>query len=368
MQTVLVVDDTKSNIDILVELLSEYDIVTSLNGKEAIQSVKDEDIDLILLDIMMPDMDGFEVCKILKSDESTKNIPIIFLTAKTQKEDMEKGFILGAVDYLTKPFYSAELKARVKTHLELRSYQKDLEKKVEEESNKNRLKDQILFQKTKEAEIGELLMQISHQWKQPLAEIGSINMHNTALLKLGESIDKKEFLKSFEKVSNILKFMSNTMESFQNFYKPDYKIEYFNVANAINNALTIVGAALQVNKISVTIKQKTTIQVYGNFNEYSNVILTILNNVKDIVKLRELKEANILISIDRMSDGKSKVSICDDCGGVEYKNIKKIFLPFVTQKNSAGIGLYMAKNICKKHGGDIEVENIDKGACFTIIL
>lgn len=368
MQTILVVDDTKSNIDILVELLNEYDIITSLNGQDAIQSVKDEDIDLILLDIMMPELDGFEVCKILKSDESTKNIPIIFLTAKTEKEDMEKGFKLGAVDYLTKPFYSAELKARVKTHLELRSYQKDLEEKVIEESRKNRLTDQILFQKTKEAEMGELLMQISHQWKQPLTEIGSINMHNTALIKLGEDIDKDELLTSFEKVSNILKFMSNTMESFQNFYKPDYKTEYFDISSAINNALTIIGVALQVNKISVVIQQNKSTQIYGNFNEYSNVILTILNNVKDVVKLRNIDNAKILVTIDTSKNGKSKVTICDDCGGIDYEDIEDIFLPFVTQKNSAGIGLYMAKNICKKHGGDISVKNQSHGACFTIVM
>ncbi len=368
MQTILVVDDTKTNIDILVDLLDEYDIITSLNGEEAIESVNREDIDLILLDIMMPNMDGYEVCKKLKSSQRTKNIPIIFLTAKSEQSDIEKGFKLGAVDYLIKPFYPSELKARVKTHLELRGYQKNLEKKVEEEVEKNRQKEQLLFQKSKQAEIGELLMHISHQWKQPLTEIGSLNMHNTAQIKLAQKIDPQEFLQSFDKISDILKFMSSTMESFQNFYKPKFKNEYFNISTAVNNALNIVGATFEEFNISITIEQKNKSQAYGNMNEYVNVILTILNNTKDIALIKEVSEPKVSITIDVLKNGKSLVEIKDNCGGIEFDNINDVFLPFISQKNGVGIGLYLAKNICIKNGGDITVQNSDGGALFTITL
>lgn len=367
MQTILIVDDTKTNIDVLVSLLGDYDIIASLNGKDAISSIKEEKVDLILLDIMMPEMDGFEVCEVLKSDDSTKNIPIIFLTSKSEKEDIEKGFALGAVDYLTKPFYPSELKARVRTHLELRSYQKDLEKKVEEEVEKNRLKDQVLFQKSKEAEIGELLMQISHQWKQPLMEIGSINMHNTAQLKLGMDIDNDKLLASFEKTGNILKFMSNTMESFQNFYKPSYNAEDFDIKSAIDNAMGIISATYKVYNIDVEIKDNCSPKAYGNFNEYSNVILAILSNIKDIAKQRDIENTKVLIDIDKVDD-KSKVEITDNCGGIEFENIEDIFLPFKTHRNSTGIGLYMVKGICEKNGGEVSVKNTANGASFTLIL
>jgi len=113
--TILVVDDTEINIDILLELLSdEYDIIVSLDGKSAIQSVKEDSIDLILLDIMMPDMDGYEVCEIIKSDENTRDIPIIFITAKTDEDSIGKAYEVGGIDYVTKPFKARELKCPYK--------------------------------------------------------------------------------------------------------------------------------------------------------------------------------------------------------------------------------------------------------------
>ena len=125
--TVLVVDDTEASVDILVGALGEsYDVSVAMGGREAIEAVAEEAPDLILLDIMMPEMDGYEVCRRLKGDERTAKIPIIFLTALTEIENKTKGFQMGAVDYITKPFEIAEVKARVKTHLKLgESYKKN---------------------------------------------------------------------------------------------------------------------------------------------------------------------------------------------------------------------------------------------------
>jgi response regulator RpfG family c-di-GMP phosphodiesterase len=118
--TVLVVDDTEANVDILVDALGElYDVSVAMDGREALEGVVEAPPDLILLDIMMPEMDGYEVCRRLKGNERYAKIPIIFLTALTEVENKTKGFQLGAVDYITKPFEIAEVKARVETHLKL---------------------------------------------------------------------------------------------------------------------------------------------------------------------------------------------------------------------------------------------------------
>lgn len=118
--TVLVVDDTEVNVDILMNALGEsYDVSVAMDGREAIETVAEEAPDLILLDIMMPEMDGYEVCRRLKADERTAKIPVIFLTALTEIENKTKGFQMGAVDYITKPFEITEVQARVKTHLSL---------------------------------------------------------------------------------------------------------------------------------------------------------------------------------------------------------------------------------------------------------
>ena len=118
--SVLVVDDIEANIDILVETLSgEYDVRVALDGESALEAVEDDKPDLILLDIMMPGMDGYEVCERLKREPRTRNIPIIFLTAMTEEKNEARGLALGAVDYVTKPFSPDLVKSRVRNQLRL---------------------------------------------------------------------------------------------------------------------------------------------------------------------------------------------------------------------------------------------------------
>lgn len=128
-QTILIVDDAPENIRILSELLkAEYTVRAATNGEKALCiAASDNPPDLILLDIVMPGMDGYEVCRNLKSDSQTKNIPVIFITARESEQDEVKGFEAGAVDYVTKPFNPVVVKARVNTHAELKKYRDYLE-------------------------------------------------------------------------------------------------------------------------------------------------------------------------------------------------------------------------------------------------
>jgi len=126
-QTILVIDDTISNLDILVEILDAYDVIEASNGADALEIVNDEDIDLIILDIVMPDMDGYEVCTILKENKATMHIPIIFITANTDMECIGKAFNVGGIDYISKPLNPKEITSRVSAHLALNQEQKNLE-------------------------------------------------------------------------------------------------------------------------------------------------------------------------------------------------------------------------------------------------
>ncbi|MEA3288874.1 MAG: diguanylate cyclase [Campylobacterota bacterium] len=131
--TILIVDDTETNIDILLEILNDrYDVLVALNGESALEIVEDENIDLILLDIMMPNMDGYEVCKLLKSNKNTKNIPVIFLTAKVDESSIETAYKVGGIDYISKPYKPKELMARVKTQLKVKKLIDDLKSSKEE--------------------------------------------------------------------------------------------------------------------------------------------------------------------------------------------------------------------------------------------
>ena len=131
---ILVVDDTPANLKLLMDLLKTqgYKVRPAPDGKIAIAAVAARKPDLILLDIKMPDMDGYEVCRRLKEDKQSQDIPIIFISALASLDDRIKGFAVGGVDFITKPFQREEVLARIDTHLQLFRMQQDLEKLVDE--------------------------------------------------------------------------------------------------------------------------------------------------------------------------------------------------------------------------------------------
>jgi putative two-component system response regulator len=151
---ILVVDDTETNIDILANALdTEYDVSVAMDGESALDIAHSAPPDLILLDIMMPGMDGFEVCERLKESADTAEIPVLFLTAMTEMQNKTKGFEIGAVDYITKPFEIREVEARVRTHLKLKeakdflaNQNEILEKKVEERTRELVLTQDVTIQ------------------------------------------------------------------------------------------------------------------------------------------------------------------------------------------------------------------------------
>jgi len=153
---ILIIDDNPSNIDFLLGLLTEYDISAAVDGERALDQIEQEVPDLILLDISMPGMDGYEVCSIIKSNPKTKDIPILFLSANTDAESVLKGFDVGGVDYITKPYRPQEVLARVETHLKLKQLRDELERLAYEDSmtgiaNRRRFFKEIsiLFSKSK---------------------------------------------------------------------------------------------------------------------------------------------------------------------------------------------------------------------------
>jgi putative two-component system response regulator len=145
--SVLVVDDTEANIDILVESLGDdFDVRIAMDGESALEQIATEAPDIILLDIMMPGMDGYEVCRQLKAAHKTRTIPVIFLTAMTETQNEAKGLDMGAVDYITKPFNPGLVKSRVRNHLELKRHRDDLEELVEERTKELALMQEVTIE------------------------------------------------------------------------------------------------------------------------------------------------------------------------------------------------------------------------------
>jgi len=136
LKTIFIVDDTELNVNVLMDLLDEkYDILASLDGESALEIIQEEKVDLILLDIMMPGIDGFEVCKRLKQDPKTSDIPIIFITSKTDDDSIEKAYEIGGVDYITKPFRAREVLSRIENHLSLKEKSDYLQNNLHDKTN-----------------------------------------------------------------------------------------------------------------------------------------------------------------------------------------------------------------------------------------
>ena len=139
--TILIVDDNKENLNVVGNIFKDlnYKLAFALNGADALEILKTTPVTLILLDIMMPGMDGFEVCNTLKLDEKTRDIPVIFLTAKNDTDDIVTGFLIGGVDYVTKPFRKEELLVRVNNHLDLIKAREIINYQAEELRKSNKL-------------------------------------------------------------------------------------------------------------------------------------------------------------------------------------------------------------------------------------
>lgn len=188
---ILIVDDTIANLQLLSNILKEegYKVRPAVNGKMALQAVQQKSPDIILLDIKMPEMDGYEVCKTLKSNAQTKEIPVLFISALNDSADKVQAFALGGVDYITKPFQFDEVKARVATHLQLRDYQENLEKKIEKGLSEIRLLNQEIMDTQREVLVtmGEICETRSHETGQHVKRVAEYSYLLAKLAGLKEA-------------------------------------------------------------------------------------------------------------------------------------------------------------------------------------
>ncbi|WP_424688465.1 MAG: ATP-binding protein [Halarcobacter ebronensis] len=244
----------------------------------------------------------------------------------------------------------------------------NLEDKIQKEIKQRLQQEQILIQQSKLAAMGEMIGNIAHQWRQPLAQISAIHMN----MKVTFDFEKfnKEYLDSKIKEANKLtSYMSQTIDDFQNFFKPQGEKELFSVEKACKDAYFIVESSLKYHGIELSFDVKEDSEVLGYKNEFSQVILNLISNAKDILLERKVEEPQINVEI-KGGESYAVVKVEDNAGGVREEILDKIFDPYFTTRHKTqgtGIGLYMAKNIIERNmHGFINVRNNDQGAIFTV--
>ena len=372
MNTILVVDDAPENIRLLKAILTsaEYNVKVAISGKRCLEVLEKSELpDLILLDIMMPEMDGYEVIQKLKSNERTKKIPVIFVTTKDEVGDEKKGLELGAVDFITKPINQIITLSRIKTHLELYRYSQTLEKMVEHKTHEILLHKEKLFQQSKLAAMGEMIDAIAHQWLQPITII-KLDTDMMAL-EFEDGIVDFEYLEGYKQSLNKqLEHMMSTLKEFRSFLKPTKRYEEFQAKEMFENILSLLQDELVRHQVQVKIDTVCDISLYGVKNEIIHLFINLINNAKDAYRDNKIQDRVISISID--ADEKRKIiEVADNAGGIPEEIIGDIFKANVTTKDEtkgSGIGLYMSMQIAQKYNANLEVCNINSGAKFTFSL
>ena len=381
---ILVVDDNSDNIEILFDVMQMhgYKLLFAQNGESALNKLKTISPDLILLDVIMPGMDGFEICELLKADEKTKNIPIIFMTALANTADKIKGFKLGAVDYITKPFHQEEILARVNVQLKIR--------------NLNRQLQQSQFQLTqveKISSLGQLVAGIAHEVKNPVGFIAG-NLEHTknyledliSLLNLYQkylplppeeitskvdSIDLDFLLEDLPKMIASMNLgierISDVMKSLRNFSRQDAtQKKATDIHQGIDTTLMILSHRLKADKCHPKIE---VFKEYGNLPEVkcypgqlNQVFMNLLSNAIDAIE--QGIEANkfmipeIHINTEIIDNKNIKISISDNGNGMSEEVKNKLFNAFFTTKpegKGTGLGLSISYEIITEiHGGTLE--------------
>jgi len=423
---ILIVEDSVSARKLLRITFEHFGgtVFEAQDGEEGLALAARHKPDIIISDALMPRMDGFQLLRALKADPGLRSIPFIFYSSTyTGDKESELALSLGAEAFVPKPTEPAELWEktcaimkewearqgrpahpaidesdeqylreysrivaskleekvheleealflRIKAEDELRRLNTELEVRVAQEVEKNREKDHIMAHQGRLAAMGEMLSNISHQWRQPLNNV-SLIVQNLQMEFVSGVLNADSCRGYVAECMKALTYMSRTIDNFRAFYHPDQVRQLFALRPAIADTISLVRDELESHGIVVETENGHDSYINGYKNEFSQVLLNLIVNAKEALLLRQ--PATPTVKIVSSQKGESAlVTVTDNGGGIPPELMDKIFDPYFTTKfmsQGTGVGLYMSKMIIEKHmGGRISAANNAGGAEVTIEL
>jgi len=376
---ILIIDDSKFICKQVTNILEprNYTVEAVYNAKDGLTKSLQNDYHLIILDMELPDMHGLEVLQILRKKKKHQSTPILVISGTTNAKIIRNFLKNGANDYLKKPFIYEEFILKVdlwidyhkkekrlkKTTKELENLNKNLEKTIEEKIEEIRKKDEIVALKSRQAQMGEVISMIAHQWRQPLHSLSMALI----LLEMQLSQNSSDAIKgTLEKMHNYIQHMSQTIDDFRDFFKPEKEKKITNFDIIFTKAYKLIEATFEKTDIQLNVTRESPENFKSYENELVQVVINILNNATDALQERKVANPTIRVNI-----GSNFITIEDNAGGIADEIITKIFEPYSStkSKNGTGLGLYMSQIIVQKHcNGKLEVKNSQNGAKFTISL
>lgn len=359
---ILIVDDVVSNVLLLKILLSneKFQVCTANNGLQCIEMTKKEHPDLILLDVMMPDMNGFDTAVVLKKDETTKDIPIIFLTALNTPQDLVHGFQVGASDFLTKPFNKEELVMRVTQQISLVAAKRIIEKQNAELRATLNNRD-------------KMYSVIAHDLRSPMASIRmvlNLVVASTSKETVGEELynlldqANRESEEVHDLLDNLLKW-TKSQTGRLNVVKQELDLH-----DIIPGVVEIFEAIAQTKNIKLDLQpSQEELKVEADNDMLKTVVRNFLSNA---IKFSPA-DSSIEIIMGREGDF-AKVSVRDHGVGIARDRIGSIFLKGETTygtggEEGSGLGLQLCQDFARKNGGDCVVESAEgQGSTFSVLI
>lgn len=397
----LIVDDQAINIAALNEIFkNDHEIVTASSGEEALSFCEQSLPDIILLDVIMPHIDGHEVCRRLKADSRTSGIPIIFITAQNAPDEEALGLQLGAVDFITRPMNAAVVRARVRTHLQLRKalaevseLNENLEKKVAERSAALEAAMEQLHQSQEElsrseskATISTLLASVSHELNSPIGN--SVLTASTLADQAVEFIQlveagtiKRAHLTEFittlnEGTSLILRNLKRAEELLKDIRQvvTDQASEQrrqFDLATTIQEIIHTLTPSLKRYPHQLVLEIPEGINMDSQPGSVGQIVINLINNAY-LHAFENRTDGTLTIKASQQDDSVN-LSFCDNGIGIPEENLGKLFEPYFSTKigkGGTGLGMAIVKNLVTKNlGGTIAVQSsLGQGSCFNISL